>query len=157
MKKIEVNSEKIYTGELKPTLRYYRCMKCEKIHEVGNRITSYNVCYTKLLRILNYVSEILIKKIENSNDDSKLSLLRFFKIKDIKNLDASLYNRLLALENSENFYIKEDIAKIKSNRNNWWRETMYKNLSSEDTFELFKKYSESAEYKERAEAGKILV
>jgi len=33
---------------------------------------------------------------------------------------------------------------------------MYKNLSSEDTFELFKKYSESAEYKERAEAGKIL-
>lgn len=38
LKKIEVNSEKIYTGELKPTLRYYRCMKCEKIHEVGNEV-----------------------------------------------------------------------------------------------------------------------
>ncbi|ABR54860.1 protein of unknown function DUF43 [Methanococcus vannielii SB] len=38
LKKIEVDFKKIYTGELKPTLRYYRCMKCEKIHEVGDKI-----------------------------------------------------------------------------------------------------------------------
>lgn len=33
---------------------------------------------------------------------------------------------------------------------------MYKDVSSENSFELFKKYSESENYKERAEAGKIL-
>ncbi|ABO36049.1 protein of unknown function DUF43 [Methanococcus maripaludis C5] len=38
LKKIDVNSEKIYTGELKPTLRYYRCMNCKKVHEIGNKI-----------------------------------------------------------------------------------------------------------------------
>ena len=83
--------------------------------KIINVLTNYDMEDPK---ILNYVSEILIKKIENSNDDSKLSLLRFFKIKNITNLDESLYNRLLALEKSENFYIKEDIEKIKSNRNN---------------------------------------
>lgn len=126
----------VIIGETLDAIDYYiknskYCKNCENMPEklleslndsnwanfkkIINVLTNYDMEDPK---ILNYVSEILIKKIENSNDDSKLSLLRFFKIKNITNLDESLYNRLLVLEKSENFYIKEDIEKIKSNRNN---------------------------------------
>ncbi|AEF96402.1 bis-aminopropyl spermidine synthase family protein [Methanotorris igneus] len=38
LKPIIGDTEKIYTGEVKPTLRYYKCLKCGKIHEVGDKI-----------------------------------------------------------------------------------------------------------------------
>lgn len=67
--------------------------------------------------LLNHISELLIKKIENSNDDSKLILLRFFKIQDITQIDENLINKLFNLKNSENYDIKRDIGEIESKLN----------------------------------------
>ncbi|MCS3900767.1 bis-aminopropyl spermidine synthase family protein [Methanococcus voltae] len=36
--KLEEKSDKIYTGQVKPVLRYYKCQKCGKIYEVGGKI-----------------------------------------------------------------------------------------------------------------------
>ncbi|EHP86924.1 bis-aminopropyl spermidine synthase family protein [Methanotorris formicicus] len=38
LKPIIEDVEKIYTGEIKPTLRYYKCLNCGKIYEVGDKI-----------------------------------------------------------------------------------------------------------------------
>uniref|UniRef100_A9A910 Uncharacterized protein n=1 Tax=Methanococcus maripaludis (strain C6 / ATCC BAA-1332) TaxID=444158 RepID=A9A910_METM6 len=65
-------------------------------------------------KILNDISKLLIEKIENSNDDSKLILLRFFKIQDITKIDKNLINKLFNLKNSENYDIKRTIEEIES-------------------------------------------
>ncbi|XRO77229.1 bis-aminopropyl spermidine synthase family protein [Methanocaldococcus sp. 10A] len=40
-KNLKINigdTEKIYTGLVKPVIRYYKCLKCGKIHKVGDKI-----------------------------------------------------------------------------------------------------------------------
>jgi hypothetical protein len=65
-------------------------------------------------KMLNRFSKLLLEKIENSNDDSKLILLRFFKIQDISRLNSNLVAQLLNLKNSKNYDIKRDIEEIES-------------------------------------------
>lgn len=65
-------------------------------------------------KMLNRVSKKLLEKIENSNDDSKLILLRFFKLQDISRLNSDLVAELLNLKNSKNYDIKRDIEEIES-------------------------------------------
>ncbi|WP_459201484.1 hypothetical protein [Methanococcus sp. CF] len=62
--------------------------------------------------MLNFASKLMLEKIENSNDDSKLILLRFFKIQDISKLNEDLITRLLGLKNSKNYDIKREIEEI---------------------------------------------
>jgi len=38
LKKVVGDTEKIYTGEVKPTLRYYKCAKCGQVYEIGDEI-----------------------------------------------------------------------------------------------------------------------
>ena len=38
-KKEEIDLSKLYTGEVRPTLRYYRCLKCGKIYKVDGKNT----------------------------------------------------------------------------------------------------------------------
>lgn len=40
-KNLKINigdTEKIYTGLVKPVIRYYKCLKCGKIHKVGEEV-----------------------------------------------------------------------------------------------------------------------
>ncbi|MBA2861653.1 hypothetical protein [Methanococcus maripaludis] len=70
--------------------------------------------YSMDKELLNTISKLLIEKIEKSNDDSRLVLLRFFKIQDVSKIDENLINKLFELKKSENYDIKRDIEEIES-------------------------------------------
>lgn len=62
--------------------------------------------------ILEKVSKRIIDYLKNSNDDSKLFLIKFFKIKGIDKIPDYLFEELKEFENSPNPYISSEIAEL---------------------------------------------
>jgi len=72
----------------------------------------YSCNFEDNLEMLEKVSNQIIEYLKTSNDDSKLFLIKFFKIKGIDKIPDYLFDELKTFETSSNPYVSSEIAEL---------------------------------------------
>ncbi|WP_459201485.1 hypothetical protein [Methanococcus sp. CF] len=104
-----------------------KCTEYPEIHEKVLKLISNDkkwIIFKKALEViyscnfeddeemLENVSKQILKYLKTSNDDSKLFLIKFFKIKGIDKIPDYLFEELKEFKNSPNPYVSSEIAEL---------------------------------------------
>ncbi|MBA2852138.1 hypothetical protein HNP89_000075 [Methanococcus maripaludis] len=76
----------------------------------------YSCNFEDNTEMLEKVSKQIIEYLKTSNDDSKLFLIKFFKIKGIDKIPDYLFDELKTFEKSSNPYVSSEIAELTQKR-----------------------------------------